>query len=379
MAKDTFVRDIGLAGYGPQGTGHRRDRDAGPHGRLRAEYGATKPLTGARIVASLHIRRSRPRRPDRDADGAGRADVRWASCNIFSTQDHRGGGHRRRRAFPVFGDQGPGRWRSNWDLSRQVIHVPGRRENDPRTMAGTPTSYVLRGARAEAGEDIIPVPQSEEEERDQESRSAQARRWPESPGWVHRKDPANRTSGACRRRAHHGTREPALSRWCAAGLLAPPRESTVTRTAWTKSKSTTSTAARKSLVDGIRRATRQQMDRPARVAVVCGYRRTVGKGSGRHFAQRCGRPGQGDRRSDPICALQAAMDGTGWCAGGRGVGPRTSSSPTNGSTRTSSGSSRCAKMKGHGDSSANRPFRQRDPGRRAEEPQVDEQSRNRWT
>ena len=126
---------------------------------LRSEYGESKPLKGARIVGSLHMTiQTAVLIETLVALGA---DVRWASCNIFSTQDHAAAAIAAAN-IPVFAIKGQS-LEEHWDYLDQSFMFP----DGPNMIlddGGDATLYVLLGARAEEGEDIIPVPQSEEEE-----------------------------------------------------------------------------------------------------------------------------------------------------------------------------------------------------------------------
>jgi adenosylhomocysteinase len=288
MAKDYIVRDIGLAGYGRKELDIAETEMPGLMA-LRKEYGATKPLTGARIVGSLHMTiQTAVLIETLVALGA---DVRWASCNIFSTQDHAAAAIAE-SGVPVFAIKGQ-TLEEHWDyLDRSFMFPEGA--NMILDDGGDATLYVLLGARAESGEDIIPVPQSEEEE---VIKKQIAKRMAESPGWFTRTRDAIRgvseetTTGV--NRLYQLVREGRL-----------PFPAINVNDSVTKSKFDNKYGCKESLVDGIRRATDTMM--AGKVAVVCGYG-DVGKGSAASLS------GAGARvkvtEVDPICALQAAMDG----------------------------------------------------------------------
>ena len=153
MAKDYIVKDIALAGYG------RREMDIAETEMpglmaLRAEYGKSQPLKGARIVGSLHMTiQTAVLIETLTALGA---DVRWASCNIFSTQDHAAAAIAE-SGVPVFAGQGQS-LTEHWDyLDRSFAFPDG--VNLILDDGGDATLYVLLGARVEAGEDaLISVP-----------------------------------------------------------------------------------------------------------------------------------------------------------------------------------------------------------------------------
>ena len=174
MAKDYIVKDIALAGFGRKELDIAETEMPGLMA-LREEYGAEKPLAGARIVGSLHMTiQTAVLIETLVALGA---DVRWASCNIFSTQDHAAAAIAE-AGVPVFAIKGQ-TLEEHWDyLDKSFMFPEGA--NMILDDGGDATLYVLLGARAEAGEEIIPVPQSEEEE---VIKKQIAKRMAESPGW----------------------------------------------------------------------------------------------------------------------------------------------------------------------------------------------------
>ena len=287
MSADYIVKDISLADFGRKELDIAETEMPGLMA-LRAEYGDEKPLKGARITGSLHMTiQTAVLIETLVALGA---DVRWASCNIFSTQDHAAaaiaaGG------TPVFAVKGQ-TLAEHWDyLDRSFMFPEGA--NMILDDGGDATLYILLGARAEAGEDLG-VPTSEEEE----VIHAQIRkRMAASPGWFTRTREAIKgvseetTTGVHRLYDLQKT-----------GQL--PFPAINVNDSVTKSKFDNKYGCKESLVDGIRRATDTMM--AGKVAVVCGYG-DVGKGSAASLR------GAGARvkvtEADPICALQAAMDG----------------------------------------------------------------------
>jgi adenosylhomocysteinase len=219
------------------------------------------------------------------------ADVRWASCNIYSTQDHAAAAIAK-SGVPVFAIKGQS-LEEHWDYldkSFQFADGPNLILDD----GGDATLYVLLGARAEAGEDIIPVPASDEEAviKEQIKKRMQA-----SPGWFTKvRDQIVGVSEETTTGVHR------LYELQKKGLL--PFPAINVNDSVTKSKFDNKYGCKESLVDGIRRATDTMM--AGKVAVVCGYG-DVGKGSAASLR------GAGARvkvtEIDPICALQAAMDG----------------------------------------------------------------------
>ena len=285
---DYIVKDIALADFGRKELDIAETEMPGLMA-LREEYGAKKPLAGARIVGSLHMTIQTAVLIETLADLG--ADVRWASCNIFSTQDHAAAAIAK-AGIPVFAIKGQS-LEEHWDYLDQSFQFP----DGPNMIlddGGDATLYVLLGARAEAGEEIIPVPQSEEEE---VIKAQIAKRMAQSPGWFTKikaqiKGVSEETTTGVHR----------LYELQKNGQL--PFPAINVNDSVTKSKFDNKYGCKESLVDGIRRATDTMM--AGKVAVVCGYG-DVGKGSAASLR------GAGARvkvtEADPICALQAAMDG----------------------------------------------------------------------
>jgi len=288
MATDYIVKDIALAGYGRKELDIAETEMPGLMA-LREEFGASKPLKGARIVGSLHMTiQTAVLIETLTALGA---DVRWASCNIFSTQDHAAAAIAE-SGVPVFAIKGQS-LTEHWDyLDKSFMFPEGA--NLILDDGGDATLYVLLGARMEAGEDVLSVPQSEEEEA---IKVQIKKRIAETPGWFAKTKAAilgvseETTTGVHRLYDLHKQ-----------GQL--PFPAINVNDSVTKSKFDNKYGCKESLVDGIRRATDTMM--AGKVAVVCGYG-DVGKGSAASLS------GAGARvkvtEVDPICALQAAMDG----------------------------------------------------------------------
>ncbi|MGB2201493.1 MAG: adenosylhomocysteinase [Pseudooceanicola atlanticus] len=288
MTQDYVVKDISLAAFGRKELDIAETEMPGLMS-LREEYGDSKPLKGARIVGSLHMTIQTAVLIETLAVLG--ADVRWASCNIFSTQDHAAAAIAE-AGIPVFAIKGQ-TLEEHWDyLDKSFMFEDG--PNMILDDGGDATLYVLLGARAEAGEDVIPVPSSEEEE---VIKKQIAKRMKESPGWFTKvrdqiKGVSEETTTGVNR----------LYQLVRAGQL--PFPAINVNDSVTKSKFDNKYGCKESLVDGIRRATDTMM--AGKVAVVCGYG-DVGKGSAASLK------GAGARvivtEIDPICALQAAMDG----------------------------------------------------------------------
>ncbi len=290
MAPDHIVKDIALAEFGRKELTIAETEMPGLMA-LRREFGESQPLKGARIAGSLHMTIQTGVLIETLVVLG--ADVRWASCNIFSTQDHAAAAIAA-AGVPVFAVKGE-TLEEYWTYTDRIFDFPADGANMILDDGGDATMYVLIGARVETGEtDLIAVPTSEEEE----FFFAQIRkRLAASPGWFARQRAAIRgvseetTTGVHR-----------LYQLMEKGQLPFPAFNV--NDSVTKSKFDNKYGCKESLVDGIRRATDTMM--AGKVAVVCGYG-DVGKGSAASLA------GAGARvkvtEIDPICALQAAMDG----------------------------------------------------------------------
>ncbi len=287
---DYVVKDLGLADYGRKEIDIAETEMPGLMA-CRAEFGESKPLTGARITGSLHMTiQTAVLIETLTALGA---EVRWASCNIFSTQDHAAAAIAA-TGVPVFAIKGE-TLEEYWDYADRIFVWPdGKPSNMILDDGGDATMYILLGARLEAGEDVLSNPESEEEE----ALIAQIRkRLAASPGFFTAQRDAlmgvteETTTGVNR-----------LYQLVEKGML--PFPAINVNDSVTKSKFDNKYGCKESLVDGIRRGTDVMM--AGKVAIVCGYG-DVGKGSSASLR------GAGARvlvtEVDPICALQAAMDG----------------------------------------------------------------------
>ncbi len=147
MAKDYIVKDISLAAFGRKELDIAETEMPGLMA-LREEYGESKPLKGARIVGSLHMTIQTAVLIETLVELG--ADVRWASCNIFSTQDHAAAAIAE-GGTPVFAIKGQ-TLEEHWDyLDKSFMFPEGA--NMILDDGGDATLYVLLGARVEAGED----------------------------------------------------------------------------------------------------------------------------------------------------------------------------------------------------------------------------------
>lgn len=289
-AKDHIVADISLADWGRKEIEIAETEMPGLMA-CREEFGAAQPLKGARISGSLHMTiQTAVLIETLKALGA---DVRWASCNIFSTQDHAAAAIAA-SGTPVFAVKGES-LTEYWDYTDRIFQwADGGQSNMILDDGGDATMYILIGARAEAGEDVLSKPGNEEEEI---LFNQIRKRMAATPGFFTKQREAIKgvteetTTGVNR-----------LYQLQKKGLL--PFPAINVNDSVTKSKFDNKYGCKESLVDGIRRATDTMM--AGKVAVVCGYG-DVGKGSSASLR------GAGARvkvtEVDPICALQAAMDG----------------------------------------------------------------------
>ncbi|WP_420396145.1 adenosylhomocysteinase [Nioella sp.] len=287
---DYIVKDIALADFGRKELDIAETEMPGLMA-LREEYGDSKPLKGARIAGSLHMTIQTAVLIETLVHLG--AEVRWASCNIFSTQDHAAAAIAA-AGIPVFAIKGE-TLEEYWDYADRIFMFEEGGCNMILDDGGDATLYILLGARVEEGEtDLIEMPTSEEEV----ALFAQIKkRIAETPGWFVRQRhmiqgvTEETTTGVHR-----------LYQMMEKGHL--PFPAINVNDSVTKSKFDNKYGCKESLVDGIRRATDTMM--AGKVAVVCGYG-DVGKGSAASLR------GAGARvkvtEVDPICALQAAMDG----------------------------------------------------------------------
>ena len=257
---------------------------------IRDEYAKAQPLKGARIAGSLHMTiQTAVLIETLKALGA---DVRWASCNIFSTQDHAAaaiaaGG------TPVFAYKGES-LEEYWEFTHRIFEFGDQGPNMILDDGGDATLLVHLGQKAEKDRSVIANPKSEEET---SLFAAIAKKLQASPGWYSKigKDikgvTEETTTGVHRLYQMHKE-----------GRLLFPAINV--NDSVTKSKFDNVYGCRESLVDGIKRATDVMV--AGKVAVVAGYGE-VGKGSAQ--ALRGLQAQVWVTEIDPICALQAAMEG----------------------------------------------------------------------
>jgi adenosylhomocysteinase len=290
IAPDYAVKDIGLADWGRKEIAIAETEMPGLMA-LREEYGRTKPLKGARVAGSLHMTIQTAVLIETLVDLG--AEVRWASCNIFSTQDHAAAAIAH-RGIPVFALKGES-LEEYWEYTHRILQWhDGGTPNMILDDGGDATLLVTLGSRAESDPSLITNPKSEEEVALFASIKARLK---SSPGWYSRvlaniRGVTEETTTGVNR----------LYQLAKRGEL--PFPAINVNDSVTKSKFDNLYGCRESLVDGIKRATDVMI--AGKIAVVCGYG-DVGKGCAQSLR------GLGATvwitEIDPICALQAAMEG----------------------------------------------------------------------
>ena len=287
---DYVVKDISLAGWGRKEITIAETEMPGLMA-LREEYGASQPLKGARIAGCLHMTiQTAVLIETLKALGA---DIRWASCNIFSTQDHAAAAIAE-AGIPVFAYKGE-TLEEYWNYVLKTLEWgDGGTPNLILDDGGDATVLVILGAEAEQDPSKIANPTNEEEE----VLFALIRRVnAERPGFLAKcRDAIKGVSEETTTGVHR------LYQMAQAGRL--PFPAINVNDSVTKSKFDNLYGCRESLVDGIRRATDVML--AGKVAVVAGYG-DVGKGSAASLRQGGARVLVTE--IDPICALQAAMEG----------------------------------------------------------------------
>ena len=287
---DFLVKDLGLAGWGRKEIKIAETEMPGLMA-IRHEFAATQPLRGARIAGSLHMTiQTAVLIETLNALGA---EVRWASCNIYSTQDHAAaaiaaGG------TPVFAVKGES-LAEYWDYTHRIFEWPdGGHSNMILDDGGDATLLLHLGAKAEKDASLTAKPRNEEEECLFAAIKAKLHADPKwySSRLAKIKGVTEETTTGVKR----------LYQMAKDGQLAFPAFNV--NDSVTKSKFDNLYGCRESLVDGIKRATDVMI--AGKVAVVCGYG-DVGKGSAQ--ALRALSAQVWVTEIDPICALQAAMEG----------------------------------------------------------------------
>ena len=291
-AKDYIVKDISLADWGRKEISIAETEMPGLMA-TRAEYGPSQPLKGARIAGSLHMTiQTAVLIETLKALGA---DIRWVSCNIYSTQDHAAAAIAA-IGIPVFAWKGES-LKDYWDYTHKLFEWHGGgMPNMILDDGGDATLYIHLGVRAEGGDTaFLDKPGSEEEE---VLFALIKRTLKDNPkGWFG--EVAKSIRGVSEETTTGVHR---LYEMQKAGKLLFPAINV--NDAVTKSKFDNLYGCRESLVDGIRRGTDVMM--AGKVAMVAGFG-DVGKGSAASLRQAGCRVLVSE--IDPICALQAAMEG----------------------------------------------------------------------
>jgi len=288
---DYYVKDITLADFGRKEIAIAEKEMPGLMA-TREKYGPAKPLAGARIMGSLHMTIQTAVLIETLAELG--ADVRWASCNIFSTQDHAAAAIAD-RGIPVFAFKGE-TLEEYWDFTKKAMTWP---DGDGPTLivddGGDATLLVHRGYRAEENAAIIDEPTDNKELAivNEVIRKSLA----EDSSFFHRivkglRGVSEETTTGVHR----------LYQMLEKGELLFPAINV--NDSVTKSKFDNIYGCRESLVDGIKRATDVMIS--GKIALVCGYG-DVGKGSAESLAGQKARVWVTE--IDPICALQACMAG----------------------------------------------------------------------
>ena len=292
--KDSAIADIGLADWGRKEIAIAETEMPGLMA-IRAEFAKKKPLKGARVTGSLHMTiQTAVLIETLQALGA---EVRWASCNIFSTQDHAAAAIAA-TGTPVFAIKGE-TLKDYWDYTHRIFDFApkGAKGEGPNMIlddGGDATLLMHLGKQAETNPKVLAAPKSEEE---RVLFAAIKAKLKEDATWYSRKGAEiigvteETTTGVHR-----------LKEMSAAGTLL--FRAINVNDSVTKSKFDNLYGCRESLVDGIKRATDVMV--AGKVAVVAGYG-DVGKGSAQ--ALRALSAQVWVTEIDPICALQAAMEG----------------------------------------------------------------------
>jgi adenosylhomocysteinase len=290
LQDDFRVADLSLADWGRREIAIAETEMPGLMA-VRKEYAGEKPLAGARIMGSLHMTIQTAVLIETLVELG--AEVRWVSCNIFSTQDHAAAAIAV-RGVPVFAYKGE-TLDEYWEFTHLAMEghdggVPNRILDD----GGDATLLLILGAKAEQDPSILDNPGSEEEVALFKSIR---KRLETQPGWYTKRRDA---IGGVTEETTTGVQR--LYQMQTTGDL--PFPAINVNDSVTKSKFDNLYGCRESLVDGIKRATDVMI--AGKIAVVCGYG-DVGKGCAQSLK------GLGATvwvtEIDPICALQAAMEG----------------------------------------------------------------------
>jgi len=287
---DYVIRDISLADWGRKEIEIAQIEMPGLMA-TRAEFGAAKPLKGARIAGSLHMTIQTAVLIETLQDLG--AEVRWASCNIFSTQDHAAAAIAA-EGTPVFAVKGENLI-EYWEYAHRIFEwSDGGYPNMILDDGGDATLLCVLGPKAEQDASVLNNPQNEEEEA---LYAVMKRYLKDKPGFYSAiRDSIKGVSEETTTGVHR------LYQMAERGEL--PFPAINVNDSVTKSKFDNLYGCRESLVDAIRRGTDVMLS--GKVAIVCGYG-DVGKGSAASLRQGGARVIVTE--IDPICALQAAMEG----------------------------------------------------------------------
>jgi adenosylhomocysteinase len=287
---DYIIADIGLAGWGRREIRIAETEMPGLMA-IRDEFAEQQPLKGARIAGSLHMTiQTAVLIETLKALGA---DVRWASCNIYSTQDHAAAAIAD-SGTPVFAVKGES-LAQYWEYTHKIFEWPGEGQANMILDDGGDATLLLHlGTRAESDASILDKPTSEEEEFLYASIKEQLKR---DPKWYSAR--LAQVRGVTEETTTGVHRLYQMSQKGELAFAAINVNDSVT-----KSKFDNLYGCRESLVDGIKRATDVMI--AGKVAVICGYG-DVGKGCAQ--AMRALSAQVWVTEIDPICALQAAMEG----------------------------------------------------------------------
>ena len=287
---DYFVADISQAGFGRKEIAIAETEMPGLM-QTREEYASDKPLAGAKIAGSLHMTIQTAVLIETLVDLG--AEVRWASCNIYSTQDHAAAAMAE-RGVPVFAFKGES-LDEYWEFTHRIFQWPdGSTANMILDDGGDATMLLEIGAKAEKDASILENPGSEEETA---LFKAIKKRLSSNPGWY--SEALGNIRGVTEETTTGVNR---LYRMQKDGTLKFPAINV--NDSVTKSKFDNLYGCRESLVDAIKRATDVMV--AGKVAIVCGYG-DVGKGSAQSL--RALSANVWVTEVDPICALQASMEG----------------------------------------------------------------------
>ncbi|MBC7982235.1 MAG: adenosylhomocysteinase [Candidatus Obscuribacterales bacterium] len=286
---DYYVKDISLAAFGRKEMSIAESEMPGLMA-IRQEFGPSQPLKGARITGSLHMTIQTAMLID-TLKHLG-AEIRWASCNIYSTQDHAAAAIAA-AGTPVFAYKGE-TLDEYWEFSHKIFEWPGEQANMILDDGGDATLLLILGAKAEKDPSVISKPTNEEEV---SLYASIKKRLATQPGWYSKRL-------ACIKGVSEETTTGVKRLYQMAKDGGLPFPAINVNDSVTKSKFDNLYGCRESLVDSIKRATDVML--AGKVAVVAGYG-DVGKGSAESLRSLSAQVWVTE--IDPICALQAAMDG----------------------------------------------------------------------